>query len=42
MSRRKYIRFRPYFIDVLWKNCGKEAPALVENIVEKQGSVLVG
>lgn len=34
MSSIKYFKFGPYFIDVLWKSCGKGCGKIVDTFVE--------
>jgi hypothetical protein len=36
VSSIKYFRFRPYFIEVLWKLCGKAIDDGCGNFVENQ------
>ena len=40
MSSIKYFKFRPYFIGVLWKSCGKGCGKIVDIIVENRASFL--
>ena len=40
MSSIKYFKFRPYFIDVLWKSCGKPCGKIVDICVENPASYL--
>jgi hypothetical protein len=38
MSSIKYFKFRPYFIGVLWKSCGKTCGKIVDVFVENRAS----
>jgi hypothetical protein len=40
MSSIKYFKFRPYFIGVLWKSCGKSCGKIVDKHVENPASFL--
>jgi len=40
MSSRKYFRFRPYFIGLLWKSCGKTCGKIVDIFVENPATFL--
>jgi hypothetical protein len=40
MSSIKYFKFRPYFIGVLWKSCGKPCGKIVDICVENPATFL--